>query len=73
MGISMEEARDICWKEMQVAYLTGNIMHLREIDRTFGVGTLRKMNEISPMDEEEKQLFAQKIKSKTLEMQREIT
>ncbi|MFA6000298.1 MAG: hypothetical protein WC783_04990 [Candidatus Paceibacterota bacterium] len=44
-NIPIEDARALCWKEMQTAYLTGTVMHLRKIDRVWGRGTLWYLND----------------------------
>lgn len=45
--ISLEEARETEWKDLQKAFFEGNTLYLKKIDRVVGKGTLREFNKIN--------------------------
>lgn len=46
-NISLDEARENEWKELQKAFFDGNTLYLKKIDRVVGKGTLREFNKIN--------------------------
>ncbi|MFO0704926.1 MAG: hypothetical protein U0517_03105 [Candidatus Andersenbacteria bacterium] len=43
-----QELGDVVWRRFKMGYLSGRVMHLRDIERTFGKGALRMYAELTP-------------------------
>jgi|GEM_PF-6649560 len=65
-NISIEEAKKLCWREMQIAYFQNNVMYLRKIDKVWGKGVLRYLNNLSPIRGEEQQVAIQQLREQLI-------